>query len=234
MAFQADGRLAAAADHYQKALQHGPASADVLNNLAVARRQLDLLDAAVLTFRKAVQLDPSHDLARRNLAGASTLQRELEQQLNTSPPSDAAGELHHGIAATMLGRFETMHQHFHRALEQSPGDARRAIRIARIWSTHPNRAARNPQQALIIAQHACRTIEPIDPHHLETLAACHAAVGDYETAANTAAAALERARDDQTQHLTNRLNYAIARYHHAKPYREPVSPPHLPIAQVSL
>jgi tetratricopeptide (TPR) repeat protein len=58
---------------FGEATEHGASNADVHANAGTAALQAERLGPAVLQFRRALEIDPDHERARRNLTHARTL-----------------------------------------------------------------------------------------------------------------------------------------------------------------
>jgi len=92
MALQKEGRLAEAADAYQKFLAQAPSSWEGHSNLGVVYVQLGRYEEAVREYREALRLNPGQDAVRYNLALAllkasrvADAARELETILKAEP-----------------------------------------------------------------------------------------------------------------------------------------------------
>jgi Flp pilus assembly protein TadD len=69
------GRLDEAIPQFTEALRISPASAEALNDLAVALGSAGRYDEAVARLEEALRLDPDSEESRRNLATAKEAKR---------------------------------------------------------------------------------------------------------------------------------------------------------------
>jgi Flp pilus assembly protein TadD len=71
-AAMAEGRLSAAATAYRELVRLQPADADLRNNLGIILAKSGDLEAAAAEFEAALKVNPSHEVARRNLQAVRT------------------------------------------------------------------------------------------------------------------------------------------------------------------
>ena len=116
VAFQDEGRLDEAAEHYHRAIALAPDYAPVYNNLGTALRAKGQLTDAVSTYQQALRLRPSYPEAQYNLANAL---------LDAGKPADAID--HFRIALQTLPASVDVHNNLGIALM---GEGRRDEAIA--------------------------------------------------------------------------------------------------------
>jgi hypothetical protein len=112
LAFTREGRLDEAIERYRALLAAGPASAPVLNNLAIVHQRLGNLPAAEAALAQAIALDPGLAEAQINLANTRQDQGRLREALaayeNALRVDPARVEARYGRATTLLalGEFD--------------------------------------------------------------------------------------------------------------------------------
>ena len=126
LAFQAQGSLDKAIDHFQQALQLNPNDIKACNNLGYALLMQQKFENAAEYFRYALRLDPNYAEAHSNLGSALVSQGKLDQavdhfrrasQLNPNSP-DILYNL--GLALYSQGKFNEAIDCFRQALRIKP------------------------------------------------------------------------------------------------------------------
>jgi tetratricopeptide (TPR) repeat protein len=123
------GRLPEAIDHYQKALQLKPDSAEIHHDLGTAMIRAGRLPEAVDDFEQALRLEPAYAEAHYHLGSAlAQLGRmdeaiaQFEQALQAKPAyAEAQNNL--GSALAMLNRMPEATEHFAAAVRLNPDSA---------------------------------------------------------------------------------------------------------------
>lgn len=114
---------------------------------------------------------------------------------------------------------------FSAALENADGpiDAHRFVQLAmtaaRVFATHPEASARNPERAVALAEAACRVTHSTDAHVLDTLAAAYAAAGRFPEAIARAQAAHRIAVAARRSELAARIEGRLRLYRQGEPFR---------------
>jgi tetratricopeptide (TPR) repeat protein len=146
--YKEQGRFAEALRCLSKAGTDEP-SADTLNVLGVIQLQLDLMDQAQFSFRKAISLDPQHEEAHYNLA--TTLRNRNKDEaiwlLGKAIDIDPNYALAHremGFLLRISERFLEAEYHLQRAIELAPSDGWTYIYLGNLlWATERFREAEN-------------------------------------------------------------------------------------------
>ncbi len=120
------GRLDAAIDHYQTALNINPNLTGTHTNLGIALRARGRPDEAISHFREALRIDPRHAPAHNDLgltlAGKGQLDEAIshfEQALKVSPQL-AATHFNLGLALKKSGRLDQAIRSFQQAVRLAP------------------------------------------------------------------------------------------------------------------
>ena len=173
------------------------------------RRVRRLYDAAIQAFGKQ-RNDRATDLLRQGLAisaeqpqlliDLAKLQRRQgdlrgsEQSLEEFirlEPKDTDGRYLLGLSLRDRGDSRAALRMFATVTELDPNLPKPLNDIAWILATHPDAAIRDPARAVAVGTRAVELTEGKDTGALDTLAAAHAAAGDFEAARKTARAAID-------------------------------------------
>jgi tetratricopeptide (TPR) repeat protein len=131
-------------------------------------------------------------------------------------PDCADAYCERGFANQALGRYSLARADYDRAVALDPHFTEARLRIAWLLSTCPENAHRDGSQALQHAQAAGRPPEANGWRYFDVLAAAHAEVGDYGSAAELADQAIQIAPPDH-QHV---YRWRRELYRNGEPYRE--------------
>ena len=111
-------------------------------------------------------------------------------------------------------------QHLRRAV-QSMGDATMPLKeLAWILATHPDSAARKPDEAVKLAERAAEITRYKDPGILDVLAASYAAQGQFDRAVKAAVNGINRAEATNARELAASIRTRLELYRQRKPYFE--------------
>ena len=126
VAFQEDGQLDRALEHYQRSLTHRPDYAPAYNNMGAALRAAGRLDEAVASYRRALESQPDYPDAHYNLANALLEQKRPDEaaahfRVALAAIPDSAGSHNNlGIALAAEGKLEESVVEFRAALQADP------------------------------------------------------------------------------------------------------------------
>ena len=117
----------------------------------------------------------------------------------------------HGFAAEAIAAYRAM-------LARAPDSVVPLNELAWILATQPDPALRRPEEALQLAQRASELTRRRSASVLDTLAAAHAAAGQFEQAREEADLALELAASSPAE-LAGEIAERLALYRRNLPYR---------------
>ena len=145
-------------------------------------------DGALAAYREAIRVLPDYVAAHRN-AGFLLVQRgdlpaakhEFEEVLRLAP-ADADAHNNLGVTLQRLGDPAGAARHYRQALAAGQSSPSTANSLAWILATCPLPTVRNGPEAVRLATACVRQTGEQDPTPLRTLAAAHAAVGDFPAA----------------------------------------------------
>jgi tetratricopeptide (TPR) repeat protein len=221
-ALQRQGNIARAAAHFERAVSLDPDHAEAHNNLGVILERRRDLVRATEHYERALRIDPdfaeAHSnlgnvlLSRGDLAGAKA---RYESALGVRPDfAEAHNNL--GFVLARQGDLRGAVSHYRRALEIRPTLFHAATGLAWALATSVDASLRNGHEALAWAEHCAEATDYRDPTCLETLAAAHAELGDFEQAIRWQSQAVSLFPADHNAALRSRLRL----YQSGAPYRE--------------
>jgi tetratricopeptide (TPR) repeat protein len=162
-------------------------------------------EAALADFNESVQLDPDH---------AATYEYRAETLYKMGRRPEALADLNESIkrnpeSPRLFNRRAMLH-YFNKeyskavrdhtaALKCDPQSAQTFNYLAWVWSTAPDPTVRNGRRALECATRACELSEWQTPGFLDTLAAAHAEVGNFDEAERWAERAADLADSDKAR-----------------------------------
>ena len=174
-----EGRLDAALAHYHSAVVQAPNDADANSLYGLMLLELDRIDEAAASLKRAVEIDPANPAARLNLAELEARRGNVQgaigivESLAAEHPRlwwiwDRLGELN-----VRAGRLAGAADHFRRASELRPDDPRLLLRWARAVLE-----SAGPAPARTIVAAAAR-LAPTDEGVLGLQAEIHEAAADW-------------------------------------------------------
>ena len=201
------------------------------NNLGNALMDLGRLDEAAVQYREAIQIDPRFAEVHYNLGNVLTARGHGDeaiaeyQKAVDIKPDHAFAHANMGSILARQGRFKEAAGHFRRALEIKPAFPDISNNLAWLLATCPEAGLRNGGEAVALAQRTNQFCGYRRPDYLDTLAAAYAETGRFPEARETAYRALELARQQNQQALSDDLRARLALYQAGKPYHTPRSTP---------
>jgi tetratricopeptide (TPR) repeat protein len=212
-----------AADCYLKAVQIKPDFIEAHNNLGNILRSQHKFEEAVKHYRQVLKYDPFSPLVHCNIGvalGALGKYNEavghLYEALRLKPNSP---DIHYNLA-TVLQSYQNLNEaliHYREALKLRPDWLLPLNDIAWILANHPDPAARNPAEAVTLAERADKLTEHKNAVILNTLAAAYFAAGQTDKAVTAAQTALQLARDSKNDKLAAQILERLESYKKAKP-----------------
>ncbi|MFP4081773.1 MAG: fused MFS/spermidine synthase, partial [Candidatus Aminicenantes bacterium] len=186
------GRLDEAVKHLEEALRIDPRDVKIHSNLGAALLNKGKIDEAVARFKEAMRIDPYHVKTKVNLAQALIRKREYGQaidilyQVQQLDPQDARSRYNLAFLLLRENRYKEAMETLEQGIALSPDQVLLLDLLARLLLSVPDRKLRDREQALNLAQRACRLSHERNPRCLDTLAGAYASMGRYEEASETA------------------------------------------------
>ncbi len=208
---------------FQAAVAAHPGSAVAHNSLAVALKDKGDRDGNLAEVREAVRLDPKYAHAHNNLGltlkGKGDLDGALAQfrEAIRLDPKFALAHNNVGLALAGKGDLDGALAAYREALRQDPNSAGAHNNLAWLLAVGPD-GVRDGKQAVAHATQACELTGWKDPRILDTLAAAHAATGDFDRAVEFQNKALSFPEYEKADGKGARARLQL--YAQKKPYRE--------------
>ena len=210
----------------REALRLLPRNADLHFTLAAAYGALGDAGNEIKHYRFGCNLLPSwpegHDQFGVAL-GAEHQWKEAAEQFSIASqlrPEQADFRLHFGIALESGGAPIAAVEAYREALRLKPDFAAALNRLAWLRATQPDEHLRNGNEAVELAERACKLSENKTPKFLNTLAAAYAEVGRYPEAIATVEKAAKLAETSNDKELTATIQKALELYRANRPFRQ--------------
>ena len=216
IALQSKGRTRESVKHFRTQVELSPSNPTARYNLATALLNLGEGDEATSHLTKALEIDPALRPAKHVLADLLRSQSRYEQafrhyaDLLRDDPGDALA--HFGKARVYLSKGENRLaiEGFKRALSIDAELMNHVNNLAWELATDARASARSPAQAVALAKLIDNATGHRIPEVLDTLAAAHAARGEFETAQTIMRRALEIVGGSHA--YTNEFNQRLSLY----------------------
>jgi Flp pilus assembly protein TadD len=220
------GEVDEAIVHCEKAVTIQPNDPDAQVSLGSALLEKKRIDEAIMHYQKALAIRPDYVLAQCGLGRALLEKGDLDTAIQhfraalLIQPEHA--DCHTVLAVALDEKGETAEaiEHYEKALEISPQSVPALSNLAWLLATCSNALLRNGSKAVEIARHADQLSGGTNTLVLRTLAAAYAESGQFESAIESARAAVQLARMHGDQSLVTALDQEIARYQLGIPCRE--------------
>lgn len=191
------GRVDEAIEEYHKALRLKSNNSIAHHGLAVALAQNNQIDQAIFHFNRAIMLRPNYAKAHSDLA----------------------------VALLRKGDVKSALEHLRESIRLRPNLWVAVNNLAWVLATHENPQARNPAEAVELAERACKITHYERPETLDTLAAAYAAAGRFDEAVKIAEKAVELAvLSEDTITRPDDIRRRLRLYRERKPYHELAQP----------
>jgi tetratricopeptide (TPR) repeat protein/roadblock/LC7 domain-containing protein len=212
--------------HLEKAIALVPADLKSHNNLGALLVRQGKLPEAIVEYRAALGINPSVGKVHLNLG--NTLWRVGQQDQARAEyaeavrldPDDTAARYQLACAAVDLGQPQEAVGHFQALLAREPDSVPALSGLASLRATSKYYALRNGEEAVGLAEKACRLARYRNPVALGVLAAAFAEAGRFPDAVRTAEQAAQMARDAGNQRVATELGEDLELYKQGRPLRE--------------
>ncbi len=190
-----------AMSEFEKVLALDPNHAPAHNNLAAALMDLGDLPRAIDHLRRAVDIRPDYAQAHNNLGTAyyhQTRWDEAVREWTTAVRLDPSlADAHYNLAFGLgnVGRYRDAVEECRKALALRPDWVEAQNNLAWFLVANRDRTSRDVEEAIRLAEQACRATGGTNPNHLDTLAEAYEAAGrrdDAERVARKARALAEK------------------------------------------
>lgn len=223
-------RIADAARLYQQAIELAPGAAAPHHGLGEVYEQMRDRPAAIRQWQRAIELEPFLSEPYRSLGTAALAMGEPSQAVEYLRKSieldmtSVRARVDLALALIATGQVPAAAEQLQTAVALRPS-VLSANNLAWILATAPDASLRNADEALRLAELACRSNNYESPDLLDTLAAAHANAGQYDRAVEWADQAIMRAQAENKPKLVEALTARRDAYAAGRPYRDPALAP---------
>ena len=218
------GNTELAIDRYRRSVELAPDFAEAHTNLANHLADLKKWDEAISHYRQADKVKPGEYRIQMQLAKALYMSGKPKEaifyyeQALQERPSSATLQTRVGILYDMTGQQQKAAHHYRLAVELNTKSPEPYNGLAWILATSSDKAGRDPEQAVRLAQRAVELSKHQDPSTLDTLATAYAAVGQFEQAVQISKQAMELATAGKNKHLLAQIRSRLGLFQQSKPY----------------
>jgi tetratricopeptide (TPR) repeat protein len=212
---------------YDQAIALAPKDAAAYRGRGDAHSWQCAYDKAVADYDQALTLDPDNPVTYARRAAAFRLRKDYDKALADYNrairlnPKAAEPVVGRGHVYRKKGEYAHALAEFMAALKLAPDDADAQLACAWLLATCPDDKIRDAKKALACARKAAELAGNKEYFHLASLAAAHAAAGDFAAAVRlqTLALAAPYIPADELEEMRARLGL----YEQGRPYREPAA-----------
>jgi protein O-mannosyl-transferase len=221
-----EGKWVEAVAEFRLALERDPLLDEARCGLAGALAKQGNYEEAIRALTELLKLRPANSPARLQLGVILALQGNGDQaisefsELLRANPADSAAHYHLALALSAQGKFRDAILHYRAAVKARPDFPEALNNLAWMLATQPDPQLRDGQQALDLAERACRLTEYKRAFMVGTLAAAYAEAGRFPeavAAAEKAKALAEKANDKEVAATNLKL---LVLYRSGRPYRD--------------
>jgi tetratricopeptide (TPR) repeat protein len=214
---------------HELALRRSPSSATIHTNLGYVLRNEGEVVRAMVHFRRAIEIDSDYWWAHTELGNALRAQGRLAAAIDSyrralrARPDELETLMQLALALAATGRVDEAIAYHERALRLGPDVPGPANNLAWTLATHPASSVADGERAVGLAKRACALTRYQDSRNLDTLAAAHAAAGQFAEAVRVAERASDLGAatgDPEVAEYRRRLGLYLQR----RPYRAAVQP----------
>jgi tetratricopeptide (TPR) repeat protein len=212
-------------------LNQKPNWAPALRGLASLMAEMGKTDDAIDYYTQSLKTEPNDLEAQNGLAAAfaysGNLQRAIEQYEASLKINPSQSDVHCHLAELLSAQGQTAQaiEHYRESLRLDPGLTTAANNLAWILATNPDPKLRSGQQAVELAEAACKQSEDKIPFLLGTLAAAYAEAGRFSDAVNTAKKARDLALAQGLNDVAARNSELLLIYQSGRSFHETVAKP---------
>jgi tetratricopeptide (TPR) repeat protein len=231
---RADGAAAQseeAVTELREALRLQPDFVDARLELGRVLARQGRMDEAIVQFREAIRAEADNAEAHYLLAQALATQSLMDEATHEfreairASPSHADAQFYLGMLLIKAGRTEDAASQFRKVLHLRPDWPPALLNLAQIRACAAEPGLRSGDEAISLAEQACRLTGRSGPAYLDTLAAAFAEAGRFKEAVDTAKEAITKAKALGHTQEVPALEARLKLYESGHPYRlEPAKP----------
>jgi len=220
------GNTEEAITHYLEVIRINPDSAEAHNNLGTILTRENRIKEANAHFSEAIRINPDYVQAHSNLAENLIKSGKIEDAIKhlleilRINPDDAQIYQKLGDVMFLQGKSEDAIRYYRKAFQLSPDSHYIANKLAWSLATSEDAKLRNADEAIKLAEFACKSTNYNDPILLDTLAAAYAEAKRFEEAIKTAQKALDLAQSRKQENIIKEIQNRLQLYKSNQPFRE--------------
>lgn len=219
---------AAAVEDYTRAIRLAPTNGNFRYHRGFAYANLRDNDMALFDFNEAIKLNPSDSRPFFSRADIRRQQREYDQAISDFTesirlaPKYADAFARRGSTWDAIGEFGKAIADFEEAIRLAPEVQYPYDALGWLRATCPSAKHRDGKKALALAKKVCEMSAGKVADHLDTLAAAHAELGDFDNAIAAEKRAL--AVPGVGEVAINEYRQRLKLYEDERPFRQPPRP----------
>ena len=220
------GRPEAAVPIYREVLLVDPDNPDVRIGLGMALTDQGDFTSAESEFATALQAEPGNARAIDGLGRVLARQNRLDEaavrflESMRLDPKNAQVHLHYAMSLSAHRQFREAIVEYRKALTLDDRLSMAYNNLAWMLAANPDPTIRNGQEAVKLAERACRLTNEEQPFYLVTLAAAYAETGDFKNAIIAAEKARDIARKAGLETLAQQNEKRLEYYRVGRPYHD--------------
>lgn len=226
-AYHLTGQLEKADQHARRAIELSPTYTPAVIERAAILADQGNVDEAIKQLESIAAMEASYVQANFNTAQLLLKADRQDEAIERFEKVCARAPAHLESVAQLTriyrekGRIADMARVLHNALELQPDNLRFVFSLAQILATARDDSVRDGKKAIQLAQRATDLVIGDNPEVIALLAAAYAENGDWQNAEQTAARALDLAKQKGATSLAGRIETQLSGYRSQKPYRDP-------------
>jgi tetratricopeptide (TPR) repeat protein len=221
-----NGQLDEAVLAYSRAAELEPDNPGIQYKFGLLLADQKRIDEAVIHLKKALEIKPDMTAPYITLGKIFIKKGELD---NAAKYFEAALKIKPDLTNILAdlgkifmnqGNNVTAAKYLRKALEVEPGQVEILNNLAWILATYKESGLRDPDEAIQLAEQACKLTDYKKPDLLDTLAVAYASASRFPEAVNTAEKAMELAVSYQQKQLSEAIRKRLLLFKARSPYIE--------------
>lgn len=223
-AFLSLGRLDQAEASYNRALELDSGLVGVHTDLAQICLARNQPDKAIAQWQAAIEKDPAYVEAYLGLAACHERMGRFDQALAEFQAALKIAPRHVAVRIMLTefyvrqNRLEDGEKVLKDGLSVLPGDLDLLTSLAWLYATSPQADQRRGEEAVRMAEYACRASQRQDARHLDVLAAAYAEVGRFPEAIAAVQESIRLVQQKGPSQLMPGLQYRLQLYQSGRPF----------------
>lgn len=188
------------------------------HDYGVALSDRGLFDEAFIQYKESVRINPEYDKPHNNLGAVFAVQGDYDQAikhfsiaLRIKPANENA---HNNIARAFFlkGQIADSVRHYKESIRLEPDDPEVISALAWVLATTKDSKFRNAEEAVQLAENACRLTDYNQPEILDILSIAYAAAEKFDKAVEFAEKAIPLAQAEGKENLAKKIQSRLKSY----------------------